>query len=343
MLKHAATLSPSDEIILKGILEGFGSVLDLNKIDKINSEIKKIFQSIKEDSGDLPEGSLYQVAYYMAKNRAQVLAVKKDKAEQKAEPKAEPKPETFVQPIIKRKRQEAVTTAPTSSEPIQPESIQPIIEPQKEESKSSVIRRAIFDAFDFVGGLNEATTIEHINHEAKKVYEWFINKIDKLSSYDLYEAAFRAAKNRAEEIIAAHNILVDQELKSQMKIKRKEDSERDEIERQRISEVAKIELEELINKLLHEKDLSLVTKEALKYFKLIYLDDKRDPEVVHLFPGTSRDQRYQWKARAVRMIAPYASEDARKYIGEKTKRKFAYAPNILIKAAQIFLIRCQEG
>lgn len=330
MLKYAATLSPSDEVILKGILEGFGVVLDLNKIDKINSEIKKIFQSIKEDSGDLPEGSLYQIAYYMAKNRAEVLAIKKDKAEQKAEPKAE----TFVQPVIKRKKQEVVTA---------PEVVQPIPDPIKEEDKSSIIRRAIFDAFDFVGGLNEATTIEHINHEAKKVYEWFINKIDKLSSYDLYEAAFRAAKKRAEDITAAHKILVDQDLRSQMKVKRKEDAERDEIDKQRISEVAKIELKELIDKLLHEKEFSLVTKEALKYFKLIYLDDKRDADIVHLFPGTSRDQRYQWKTRAVKMIAPYASEDARKYIGEKTKRKFAYAPSILFKAAQMFLIRCQEG
>lgn len=365
MLKVAApTISPADTAILKGILDGFGEVVDINKVEKFNSEVKRIFERVKVDSQDLPDASLYQIAFHMAKNRAKHISEKKGKEVEKETPPEVPakpaKPATeekFVQPIVRRNPKEQAT-APTIVTPIveptvapfatstEPEILQEIVpsplpsiapyEPPPE-SRSLTIRRAISDGLDIVEGINTATTTEHLYDEAQKLYAWYLNKFDqKASAQEVYETVFNAAKKVAEDIVAAHKILVEKDVRKDMRAKRKEEAEQAEAERQRIAEIAKIELKELIAKMLQEKDLSNVTKEALKYFKLIYLDDKRDPEVVHLFPGTSRDQRYQWKSRAVRMIAPYASEDARKYIGEKTKRKFAFAPDVLLKAAQMF-------
>lgn len=320
MLKHAANISTTDQAILKGILDGFGEVLDIGKIDKFNAEIKKIFSTIKEDSEGLSDQSVYQIAYHLARNKAQSIAAKKD-----------PKEKTII-PSLPEKLPEEKLPSPR----------QIVLENLPEESKDSIIRRAIFNGFDFVGGLTQATTIEHINDESQKLYDWYRSKVDKYTSYELYQVVFESAKKKAEEIVAAYQIIEDRQLRREQKIKRKEELEQAEIERQRIAEVAKLELKDIISKILSEKELSQVSKEALKYFKLIYLDDKRDPEVVHLFPGTSRDQRYKWKERAVSMIAPLASVDARKYISEKTKRKYASA-DTLLKAAKMFLIRCQEG
>lgn len=320
MIKSSADISTIDRAILKGILDGFGEILDISKIDKLNSEIKKIFATIKEDSAGMSEDSIYQIAYHLARNKAKNIVSKK-----------EPIKETPVELSV----QESVT------EPL-PKPREIVLENLPEEDKEITIRRAIFDAFDYVGGLSQATTIEHINDEGQKLYNWYRDKINKYTSHDLYQAVFQAAKKRAEEIVLAHKELQDRQLRREQKIRKKEEAEKAEIEKQRISEVAKIELKELVAKILNEQELSPAAKEALKYFKLIYLDNKKDSETVHLFPGTSRDQRYKWKERAVSMIAPLASEDARKYISEKTKRKYASAET-LFKAAQIFLIKCQEG
>lgn len=120
---------------------------------------------------------------------------------------------------------------------------------------------------------------------------------------------------------------------------RKDQEKREEEERVRISEIARAELEGMISKVLTESDsLSLAQREALKYFKYIYVDGKRDPEISYLFPNTSRDQRYQWKTRAIKLIVPRVSEESRKYISERSKTKFA--ANDLLQAAGIFLKAC---
>ncbi len=324
MIKSAVDISTIDRAILKGILDGFGEVLDISKIDKLNNEIKKIFATIKEDSAGLSEDSIYQIAYHLSRNRAQNILSKK-------EPKETPIKETPIkEPPIEE----------SSQEPL-PKPREIVLENLPKENKEIILRKAIFNAFDSVGNLPQATTIEHINDEGQKIYDLYKDKLDKYTSYELYQAVFQTAKKKAEEIISAHRSLQERQSRREQKIRKKEEAERAEIERQRISEVAKVELKELISKLLDKQELSSVSKEALRYFKSIYLDDKKDPEVVHLFPGTSRDQRYKWKERAVSMIAPLASEDARKYISEKTKRKYASAET-LFKAAQMFLIRCQE-
>lgn len=336
MWKTAADISSSDQAILKGILEGFGEVSDINKIDKFNTEVKRIFSLVKQDSKDLPDSSLYQIAFHMSRNRANHLLKKKDVVKEVPKEVLPEKQPTIERHLIEENLTEVPVIPSTeltlniSSEPL----------PEK---RTLTIRRAISDGFDFVEGIGKATTKEHLYDEAQRLFAWYINKFNEtVTSQEVYETVFMAAKKVAEEILTAHKNLVEQEDRRDMRAKKKEEAAQAEIERQRISEVSKIELKELIAKLLTEKEFSKVGKEALKYFKLIYLDGKSDPEVVHLFPGTSRDQRYQWKSRAVGIIAPYASEDARRYISEKTKRKFAFAPDVILKAAQTFLVRCKD-
>ena len=342
MLKYAEP-TLTEMSIMKGILDGFSEVTDIKNIDKFNAEVRRLFNHIKTDSEGLGDHSLYQIAFHMSKNRAEYLIANKKKKE------VELPKQQFVQPIIKRKKDEPVKSetkeveTPIHAEPVTeiPEATSIPVEKVKTESNESVIKRAIFDAFNYVGNLTEATTLEHIQDESNKLFLWYKEKSNRYNSiHELYEDVFRSAKKVADSISSAHQILVEKETRKDMRAKKREEDEKSEIERHRISEVSKIELKELIAKILAEQPLSEVAKEALRYFKLIYLDDKKDPEVVHLFPGTSRDQRYQWKSRAVRLIAPYASEDARKYISEKTKRKYA-STNILLKAAEMFLAHCE--
>lgn len=353
MLKHAATpeASSADTAILSGIVEGFSEVSDISKIERFTSEVRRLFEKIKIDSEGFSDEVLKQMAYHMARSRANyLLSNKKEKKEApKESPKESPKEEPekpFVQPIVKRPAREKF--APTEETPIVPivpveVSAPPVEAPPEKESIRLTIRRAISDGFDFVEGLGAATTNEHIYDEAQRLYSHYIGRFNESTdNRDVYEEVFRATKQVGENIVAAHKVLVDKDERRDTRARKKEEAIKAEQERQRISEVAKIELSEFVAKMLREKELSNVTKEALKYFKLVYLDNKRDSEVVHLFPGTSRDQRYKWKERAVTMIAPYVSEDARKYISEKTKRKLA-SSDVLIKAAEIFLMRCQEG
>lgn len=325
MHKSAANIAPIDQAIIKGILDGFGQVLEANKIEKFTSEIKKLFTTIKEDSSELSPETVYQIAFHLAFNRAKAIISKKD-------PKVT-LPTTFEETIIKE---------PSSSNSL--EEVRNIdIDNIPREDPSSLVQRAILEGFSSAGGLTSATTIEHINSEANKLYKAYIDKIDKYETdYQLYQQVFKAAKKIAESILAAHHELEQKQIRKDEKQRKKYEAEQAELERNRISEIAKKELQELINNLLRDDSITKAYKEALKYFKLIYIDNKKDPEVVHLFPGTSRDQRYKWKERAVSMITPMVSEESRKYISEKTKRKYA-SINVLCKAAQIFLYRCQKG
>lgn len=353
MIRTAApAISSTDTAILNGIVAGFGEVLDISKVDKFTSEVKKIFEKIKSDSEGFSDEILYQMAFHIARNRAIFISQKKGKDVAKEAPKEEAPAEKFVQPIVKRRKPGVEPTA--TEQPVAPKPDEPAtktVEPAPTEeipyepppeSQALTIRRAISDGLDFVEGISQATTPEHLHYEAQKLFRWYVDKFDEAANpQDVYETVFRAAKNKAEEIVAANQVLVDKEDRRDMRARKREEAEIAERERQRIAGVARIELGEMVAKMLKEQPLSHVTKEALRYFKLVYLDGKRDPEVAHLFPKTTRDQRYKWKERAVSLIAPHASEDARKYISEKTKRSFASA-EVLLEAAQMFLMRCED-
>lgn len=325
MHKSAANIAPVDQAIIKGILDGFGQVLDTNNIEKFTSEIKKLFATIKEDSSELNPETVYQIAFHLALNRAKTIINKKN-------PKVT-SPTTVQETVIKE------PSSNTSLDEVRNIDIDNI----PREDPSSLIQRAILEGFSSAGGLTSATTIEHINSEANKVYKAYIDKVDKYETdYQLYQQVFKAAKKIAESILSAYHELEQKQVRKDDRQRKKYEAGQAELERNRISEIAKKELQELIGNLLKDNSLSKTYKEALKYFEFIYIDNKKDPQVVHLFPGTSRDQRYKWKERAVSMIAPMVSEEARKYISEKTKRKYA-SVNVLCKAAQIFLYRCQKG
>ncbi len=60
---------------------------------------------------------------------------------------------------------------------------------------------------------------------------------------------------------------------------------------------------------------------ALRYTRMICLDDKSDPECADTFPGTTRDARYQWLKRARDLLLPHASEDLKVFLLAGTSQK----------------------
>lgn len=49
--------------------------------------------------------------------------------------------------------------------------------------------------------------------------------------------------------------------------------------------------------------------QALQYMRLVCFEHKSDAECADLFPGTTRDQRYQWLKRARDLVLPKASPE----------------------------------
>jgi len=53
---------------------------------------------------------------------------------------------------------------------------------------------------------------------------------------------------------------------------------------------------------------------GLVYAECICIDRMIDPDCATLFPGTSRDQRYQWLKRIRDMVIPLASEELKRFL-----------------------------
>lgn len=321
MFKISEKISPVDEAIVKGIFDGFGEILDHSKINKLTNEIKKLFFLIKQDSEGLSREVVYQMAFHVAKNKAKSLA--QNKTEHKnvqEEPLPTPQEKKF--PDLESIREINLDESPR-------------------ETPDSTIKRAILDAFGDARELGKATTIEHINDEANLLYKRFIELSGKFNDpNELYQKTYDGALIKANEIINAYQTINIRETKKEEKTRKKQEAEQAALKRQTIAEEAKIELKEVLDKLLDNKSLTQANKSALLYFKSIYLDQKSDAETASLFPGSSRDQRYKWKERAVSMIVPLVSDTAKRYIGEKTKRKYA-SYDILLKTAHEFMSRCK--
>lgn len=197
---------------------------------------------------------------------------------------------------------------------------------------------AIIAGFSEVPELMRMTTPELISSEAKKILYTLRSISDnKIAA----QKAKIIAKERALELLKQHQDAELRDIKIEQKIQQKENKAREAEERVRVAEIARAELKEFCVS-LQNQNLSPSQSEALRYFKYIYLDGKRDPEISYMFPGTTREQRYQWKTRAIKMIAPLVSEDAKKFISERTKIKYAET-DVLFKMAGIYFEKCLEG
>lgn len=199
--------------------------------------------------------------------------------------------------------------------------------------------KAVTSGFNSIPDLMRFVTPELIESESKKIVE----QLDGIPHQDQIQKGQELAQIRAAKIYGFYR---DEEMRLQRveeRKQRKEQEEQETQERARIAEVGRQELDQVIAKIMVESDhsLSVAQREALKYFKLIYVENKRDPEISYLFPNTSRDQRYQWKTRAIKMIAPMVSEEAKKYISERSKTKFA--TNELLQAVDEYLKACLKG
>ena len=74
---------------------------------------------------------------------------------------------------------------------------------------------------------------------------------------------------------------------------------------------------------VHSKRTSM--PDALRYMRLVCIEDKSDADCADVFPGTNRDQRYQWLKRARDFVLLLASDVLKsvlwKSIGTKRKAK----------------------
>lgn len=63
--------------------------------------------------------------------------------------------------------------------------------------------------------------------------------------------------------------------------------------------------------------------QALRYMRFACIEGKSDPECAEYFPGTTRDQRYQWLKRARDLVLPHASPELKSVLWQNlgTKRK----------------------
>lgn len=193
----------------------------------------------------------------------------------------------------------------------------------------------VFDGFRSIPELWDMSTPELLRTEVRN-----LTLTAQKSNWD-GQRAFLAGQKRATELYQAFKAIQDRE---QRKIDRADQKKREaliETERQVIAEQAKVELEEIVTRLQAQDNLSAATKYALQYFRYVYLEGKRDLEIAGHFKGSTRDQRYQWKKRAIDLIEPLASVIAKKYISERTNRKFASVQEI-DRYADIFLFKTME-
>lgn len=173
-------------------------------------------------------------------------------------------------------------------------------------------------------------TSEFLNTEADKIVQRA-----KSFDHDKIGKAEALAKEVADTVAARYRAIESKQVNKILRERQKLEQAKLLAEKEQIASEAKIELERYVDTLITSKTLTDSQLKSLKYFKSIYLDGKRDSDVSHLFRGTTRDQRYQWKTRAIKMIAPYVSDTAKKYISERTKIKYA-AVAYVVKIANKF-------
>jgi hypothetical protein len=75
---------------------------------------------------------------------------------------------------------------------------------------------------------------------------------------------------------------------------------------------------------------------ALQYMRLTCLEGKKDKECVKSFPGSTRDQRYQWLKRARDLVLPHASEDLVFFLEKRMKKKEVFVAARTLKCKEYF-------
>jgi DNA-directed RNA polymerase specialized sigma24 family protein len=82
---------------------------------------------------------------------------------------------------------------------------------------------------------------------------------------------------------------------------------------------AEIELKKIITNI--DTSLSPSLRSAMLYTQYICIDGLKDEACAHKFPGTTRNQRYQWLRRARVLILPKASDNLRDFLEVRMKQK----------------------
>jgi hypothetical protein len=204
----------------------------------------------------------------------------------------------------------------------------------------------------FQSGMEGLATVERLEDyltpelrrdEINKVVDQVMLNQDRyldLTRDQLKSVVFNALRGRGFDLLKHFDEADLPELKVRKREEIKREKERQAQADLEMAESAKAELKTVLETLALEP-LTPVQESTLKYFYQIYIEDKKDPELAKIFPKSTRDQRYQWKARGIQMVLPHVSENTKHYLGWRTKRKFASASEIY-EYSKLFLQRIGE-
>jgi hypothetical protein len=84
-------------------------------------------------------------------------------------------------------------------------------------------------------------------------------------------------------------------------------------------DLARYELRRLLDRALANRATD-TERSAIKYVGMVYLLNQRDSVIADQFPGSTRNQRYQWKKRVLDALWPTASATLREFLAHKGPR-----------------------
>lgn len=84
-------------------------------------------------------------------------------------------------------------------------------------------------------------------------------------------------------------------------------------------DLARYELRRLLDRALANRATETERK-AIKYVGMVYLLNQRDSSIADQFPGSTRDQRYQWKKRVLDALWEVASPTLQDFLASKGPR-----------------------
>ena len=84
-------------------------------------------------------------------------------------------------------------------------------------------------------------------------------------------------------------------------------------------DLARYELRRLLDRAL-ANHATETERKAIKYVGMVYLLNQRDSTIADQFPGTTRDQRYQWKKRVLDALWEVTSPTLQDFLASKGPR-----------------------
>jgi len=176
-------------------------------------------------------------------------------------------------------------------------------------------------------GIHKSDRKEAVAEAVAKAMSWYGHKleisddeIDKLVTRIMEKMPLTVSNPRAWATTVTKHWIMDRVAKlltaPRIEARKRAREEKREAE-ETLAAAQKSELREIIEELM-DQNPKMATKNALSYVWYKYGRGMGDVEISGLMPGTTRDQRYQWRLRAVKLITPMASDSLRAMLSRHT-------------------------